>query len=250
MHTPPVETQLLEKKKKEEDELRRVQAERKKEEDRLAKLKAQREQLETTPKQPAVERKPVRERKVAVGGTFQRTVGDIVKGAQEKQKLPAKPQVVAPANEKKKSKPPKVDKPQEAAGPVSFGVKSFDQIMKEKTVVPNEEDPPKATPAQQPASNIQPKDSGYLEELKKKNQQKFSASSQSQKTEQPTKVNPPQKKGVPAVSPKRQLAEEPKQEEQKRQKTEQSLSKSEEVSADVVEIELDEDTLALKELLG
>jgi hypothetical protein len=255
LHTAPVDPQLVEKKKKEEDELRRVQAERKKEEDRLAKLKAQREQLEKPPKQAAVGGKPVRERKVAVGGTFQRTVGDIVKGAaaQDKQKLSTKPQKLK-VEGGKKDKPtkvvPKMVKPQEPSGPVSFGVKSLDQIMKEKTVAPNGEDPPKATPLQQPASTVQSKDSTYLEELRKKNQQKFSPSSQSQKTEQPTKGNP-QKTGVPAISPKRQLAEEPTQVEQKRQRTEQSpsLSKSEETS-DVVEIELDEDTLALQELLG
>lgn len=253
-HVSP-DNQLFEQKKKEEDELRKLQVERKREEDRLAKLKAQRERLEST-EQPAVERKPVRERKVAVGGTFQRTVGDIVKGAQDKQKLAAKkPQKKESIGDggNKSNKTPNVTKAKEPAGPVSFGVKSLEQIRKEKTTAPNEADPPQAAPLQQPASNnVQSKDSTtYLGELRKKNQQKFSTSSQSQKTEQPTKVNPSQKTGVSTISPKRQL--EPQQQvEQKRQKTEAvPPSNSEETfDDDQVEIELDEDTLALKELLG
>jgi len=244
-----VDTQLLETKKKEADELRKLQAERKKEEERIARLKAQREQLELNQKPPIVERKVAKERKVAAAGTFQRTVGDIVK--QDKGKGLNRPQKMSKPEGKKNKTPEAQTK--ELSGPVSFGVKSLEQIRKEKTESPSDKtDVVNASPSQ-PASNspVQSKDSSFLEGLRKKNQQKFAASTQNKSG------SPSQKTAIPAISPKRQLAEEPTQQvEQKRQKVvsqeepEETYEERPFEDSVVEDIELDDDALALQELLA
>jgi len=261
------DVELLEQKKQQEaEELRKIQAQRKIEEDRLARIKAQREQLESK-KQPTMpERKnAAKERKLAVGGTFGRTVTDMVKGAQDKggkaaNRVQQKEAKSPPKAVVKKNKTPKETQAKEPqpTGPVSFGVKSLEQIKKEKEHnTSNETDTAKAAQPQQAAANPPVQTTEYLEELRKKNQQKFAAAL-AQKTEQPAaKSGPPTSKfGVKAISPKRQLDEEPIQRvELKRQKVEpvpvtEAQQPTEATTLDeAVDIEFDEDTLALAELL-
>jgi len=262
------DVELLEQKKQQEaEELRKLQAQRKIEEDRLARIKAQREQLESKPT-IMPERKTAKERKLAVGGgTFGRTVTDMVKGvkgakgAQDKGgKLSNRPQQKEtkspPKAVVKKNITPKETQAKEPTGPVSFGVKSLEQIKKEKEQsTSNETDTAKAAQPQQAAANPPVQTQEYLEELRKKNQQKFAATL-AQKTEQPAKSSPTTSKfGVKAVSPKRQLIDEPIQRvELKRQKVEPAPVLEEQQPTELdetteVDIEFDEDTLALEELL-
>jgi len=206
--------------------------------------------LELNQKAPIVERKVAKEKKVLAAGTFQKTVGDIVKQDKKLSNKPQRQEAKATKPESKRSKPPTETK--EVSGPVSFGVKSLEQIRNEKTHDPSEKtDVAKsAAPSQQPASTVQTKDSSFLEGLRKKNQQKFAPSLQN-------KPSSPPQKAMTTISPKRQAEEPTRQIEQKRQKVE-SQEEPEESAFDqtgsddpaVEDVELDPEALALQELLA
>jgi len=111
----------------------------------------------------------------------------------------------------------------EPTGPTNFGVKSFNQIMKERQEAPDNEsteDPAKSTP---PA-----KSSTYVEALRKKNQEKFGVSPTTKPLKGETAAKPQAAKVVSIVkdtSPKRKLTDAPKvgqRTEVKKQKVEQS----------------------------
>jgi len=252
LHAGPANPQLEEKKHKEEEELKKLQAQRKREEERLARLKAEREQLETKKQTNAPDRltSGARNRKVAVGGTFGKTVTDIVKGVHDKSKpekgKPGKIQqdkkTVATTGVKRNRESIQTKEP---TGPVSFGVKSFDQIMQDKPkddAVNDSESPKISQPKQNATDN--------LNELRRKNQQKFGTA---QKKEQPaTKAATapsPKNPVVPTTSPKRQ-SEEPAPTEQKRQKVEPAPTPAPEPQSKDIEEEEDADLLALEELLA
>jgi len=116
-----------------------------------------------------------------------------------------------------KYKPQKTETPT-PSGPITFGIKTLDQIMKEKEVTNNgEEVSTNSKDEMTSTQKVTPATPSYLEDLRMKNQQKFGLSSVFTKNEQ-TSTNVD-------LSPKRKLTEEPKvvqQTEAKRPKAEQS----------------------------
>jgi len=246
-HTAPEQQdkEIQEKKRKAEEELRKVQAAKRKEEEELARIKAQKEKLkrqeDNTPARP-LQAKARQDRKVpAVGGTFARTVGQIVRDAQPQGKgdrvLQKKKERTA-GQIKTKTKAPGNGAKQEPepSGPISFGVKSLDQILKEK----DGGNTGNTAIETQQTVDTESKSNDSIKELRKKNQQRFASA--------PTATTPaattpaatsPKTTVVKEPEVKRKAIEEPK--EQKRQKV-----LVEEQSLDALDGLLDDDDIDLE----
>lgn len=216
---------------KEEENLRKVQAERKKEEERLAaKMKAEREQMEA--KRAEATRRSIQENKTGFGGTFQRSVGDLVKDSVQQRDKSGKVQKKAqePVKEEKakvgagvKSRAAPEPKQSEAAGPISYGVKSLDLIMQERTTQPSgkETAPSEVNKAKQ--------DDSHRAGLQKNN----GTGPQNEGSEAPKRKNSPEEQSA-------------KWGEEKRQRVEPEEADN---PGNQVDIELDPDAAELAELL-
>jgi len=226
-----VNTIVLEARMKEEENLRKVQAERKKEEERLAaKMKAEREQMEA--KRAEATRRSIQENKTGFGGTFQRSVGDLVKDSVQQRDKSGKVQKKAqePVKEEKakvgagvKSRAAPEPKQSEAAGPISYGVKSLDLIMQERTTQPSgkETAPSEVNKAKQ--------DDSHRAGLQKNN----GTGPQNEGSEAPKRKNSPEEQSA-------------KWGEEKRQRVEPEEADN---PGNQVDIELDPDAAELAELL-
>jgi len=188
-------------KKKQAEELRQLQEERKKEEERLARLRAEKDnvQRENRNKQQQQEaqknerqknqmkkqqqlgkqakngpksssEKPAEQTSSVPQSTFTRSLSDIIKDNKQ-QKRNDKPSRSIPDRQQRKKEESKGE-PQK----VDFGVKSLDQILKEKQDKEKEGGSNKKESDKSNSPQVEPKknlSNSRVDELRKKNEQKF-----------------------------------------------------------------------------